>query len=244
MFDRPRRVSGFGPQGRGQALVEFALVLPVLLLVLLLAVDAGRLFFGWVALQNTARIGANFAADYPTAWSSGDTAVETQYDQQIQDDATTIDCVLPNPIPTPVFPDPAPNTYSIGSRAVVSLQCSFSLLTPFLGAILGNPVQLGASTVYPIRAGDLAGVPLPTPTPTATATPTATPSTCTVPTFLNTQSNQAQIAWNKAGFTPTNLIITVSGKGGQPYTIETESPPGSDGSSQPCATFQLTVAPS
>ena len=44
---------------RGQALVEMAVMLPILLLLLLLAIDVGRVFFGWVALNNAARIAAN-----------------------------------------------------------------------------------------------------------------------------------------------------------------------------------------
>ena len=52
-------------QPRGQALVEFALILPLLVLLLLLAIDFGRVFFGWVALNNAARIAANEAAVQP-----------------------------------------------------------------------------------------------------------------------------------------------------------------------------------
>ena len=51
----------------GQSLVEFALVLPVVLLILLLTIDVGRLYYGWVNLQNAARIEANYAALHPTA---------------------------------------------------------------------------------------------------------------------------------------------------------------------------------
>lgn len=255
----PRR-RGRGRRPIGQALVEFALVLPVLLVTLLLAVDAGRLYFGWVALQNMSRIGANFAADNPDAWPASNPTtqqlqLQQEYSQEIHNDATTVDCVLPSPLPTPAFPDPSPNTYSLGSRAVVSLTCNFSLVTPVLGSILGNPVHLGASTVYPIRAGAISVVPVPTATPiptaapTATPQPTSTPAMCTVPTYLNVvQANKAQGLWNSAGFTKTNLIITVQGgSGGQTYTIETESSAGItgdyDGQTEPCATFQLTVGP-
>ncbi len=53
---------------RGQSLVEFALVLPVLMLLLLIGIDFGRVFLGWVTLNNVVRDGANFAALHPTAW--------------------------------------------------------------------------------------------------------------------------------------------------------------------------------
>ena len=53
-----------GPR-RGQSIVEFALVLPVLLFLLLMGLDFGRVFLGWVNLNNAARVGANYAALYP-----------------------------------------------------------------------------------------------------------------------------------------------------------------------------------
>ena len=40
-------------------------MLPILALLLVMAVDFGRVFFGWVALQNAARIGADYAASGP-----------------------------------------------------------------------------------------------------------------------------------------------------------------------------------
>jgi uncharacterized membrane protein len=52
---------------RGQALVEFALIVPVMLLLLLIAIDFGRLFFSYVAINNAAREGASFASVVPTA---------------------------------------------------------------------------------------------------------------------------------------------------------------------------------
>ncbi|CAN5198787.1 hypothetical protein BH23CHL9_BH23CHL9_04030 [soil metagenome] len=52
---------------RGQGLVELALILPLLLLLLLGAIDFGRVFFGWVAVTNASRVGANYAATHPDA---------------------------------------------------------------------------------------------------------------------------------------------------------------------------------
>ena len=59
------------PRG-GQALVEFALLAPVLLLLMLLAVDFGRLFFSYVAVNNAAREGAAYAGMH---------AADSSYDQ-------------------------------------------------------------------------------------------------------------------------------------------------------------------
>lgn len=46
---------------RGQAMVEFALVLPVLLFMLVMTIDVGRLFYSYVGVANAAREGAAYA---------------------------------------------------------------------------------------------------------------------------------------------------------------------------------------
>jgi hypothetical protein len=49
------------PKARGQTLVEFAIVLGFLLLLLFLIVETGRILWGWVTVQNAARLGARYA---------------------------------------------------------------------------------------------------------------------------------------------------------------------------------------
>ena len=51
---------------RGQALVEFALIVPVMLLLLVIAIDFGRLFFSYIQISNAAREGAAYGAHAPT----------------------------------------------------------------------------------------------------------------------------------------------------------------------------------
>ena len=51
------------PMGDGQSLVELALMLPLLMLILLGAVDFGRVYYTQVAISNAARVGAEFAID-------------------------------------------------------------------------------------------------------------------------------------------------------------------------------------
>ena len=50
----------------GQSLIEFALVLPVLLLILLGALDLGRVSNTYVGITNASREGARYGASYPT----------------------------------------------------------------------------------------------------------------------------------------------------------------------------------
>jgi Flp pilus assembly protein TadG len=46
---------------RGQELVEFAIILPVLFLIIFGTIDLGRLFFAGVSITNVAREGARYA---------------------------------------------------------------------------------------------------------------------------------------------------------------------------------------
>ena len=90
-FVRRRR-----PVSRGQAMVEFALILPILVLLLLLAVDFGRVFFGWVAINNASRIAANEAAFHPEAWEgSGNAQLKLIYRNQVLQDLQSINCEPP-----------------------------------------------------------------------------------------------------------------------------------------------------
>jgi len=46
----------------GQALVEFALVLPILVLILMGIIEFGRIFFAYLVITEMAREGARYAA--------------------------------------------------------------------------------------------------------------------------------------------------------------------------------------
>ena len=52
---------------RGQSLVEFALIAPVLIILMLGTIDYGRVYFAYVSVTNGARNGAHFASGSATA---------------------------------------------------------------------------------------------------------------------------------------------------------------------------------
>jgi PKD repeat protein len=190
-------------RGRGQSLAEFALILPVLILIVLIALDFGRALYGWVTLQNATRIAANYAALYPEGWKgAGEPAVQADYETLTEYDLDTANCTAPGTPPAPVFTDgpdtavgggSADTAFDIGDTVVVELSCTFSPLTPIISGIVGTNVQLSARSEFRIRAGDIVGLanptpiilPVPgTPTPTPTLGPTPTPTTapCAAPT--------------------------------------------------------------
>jgi hypothetical protein len=190
---------------RGQALVEFALILPILVLLLVMAIDLGRVFFGWVALQNAARIGADHAARHPEAWPPpGSNQLERDaldlYVALITNDLQALNCdpdadgdgdvdLADLPV-TFTNPDGTTtgNVKDEGDHAIVRLTCKFDLLTPLASVVMGGPVDMAAEAVFAINMSATLALPtpLPTPTPTptpagATPTPTPTPAPCAAP---------------------------------------------------------------
>ncbi len=57
-------------RGRGQSLVEVALVLPVLIVLLAAVIDLGRVLDASIVLSNAARVGARFGSIHPTWYDS------------------------------------------------------------------------------------------------------------------------------------------------------------------------------
>lgn len=140
---------------RGQSLVEFALVLPVLLLLTLTALDFGRIYLGWINLQNMTRIAANFAANYPDAWISGHAPTIEKYRNQILSDAAVINCELTPAVPAdPAFTDVDADgsATGIGDQVTVALTCEFTVITPVISSILGGVIDVSASSVFPVKS--------------------------------------------------------------------------------------------
>ena len=144
---------------RGQGLVEFALILPLLVLLLVMALDFGRVFFGWVALHNAVRVGADYAAGHRTYWDGmlATYSDERQrYEDLIVDDLQSLNCDLPSgdAVPEPVF-----GGYADGALVQGEVTCSFGLMTPLAESILGGPVQMTVRTEFPLNQTILGGLP-------------------------------------------------------------------------------------
>src|SRR5262245_34621664 len=104
---RPARPDRHDRRGRlGQSLVEFALIVPLLLFLTVVALDFGRVYLGWINLQSMTRIAANLAANNPTAWSDGNAEVLATYQNQVRNDASATNCALPTAGGVPVAPSP------------------------------------------------------------------------------------------------------------------------------------------
>jgi PKD repeat protein len=154
-------------RSRGQSLAEFALVLPIILFLTLTALDFGRVYLGYINLQNMARIAANFAANNPEAWTpTADPTLQatrnqtkTKYQNEILGDAVATNCNLPlvagvRTAPNPTFTDAdLDGTPEIGDTAHVAITCSFGVITPGISRVVGSTVQVSAASTFPVKTG-------------------------------------------------------------------------------------------
>jgi Flp pilus assembly protein TadG len=112
-------------------MVEFALVLPIMLLLLAGAIDLGRLFYAYVAVENAAKEGALFGARSPLC-----------------DDNLNINCDDPNNVVWHVHNEAT----NIGGQFSVTVACRTPagvLVTPINDCLDGYTYQVTVS--YPFR---------------------------------------------------------------------------------------------
>lgn len=207
-----------------------------MLLLVLFGIDFGRVFLGWVELNNVVREAANFAAENPTAWNTANpnTAVQTAYRTLVTNEAAGINCALPSTIPAPAFSGGGNAAPAVGTPVSVRISCDFSFITPIIGAMFGGSLPVAASASYPTRSGMIPDIPMASVTPppsasgnvadasgspavspsvapsasaTASASPSPTPTPmCTVPNFHSVKAADAVTTWAAASFT-TQLVF-------------------------------------
>ncbi len=198
----------------GQSLVEFAFVLPLLLVMVAGAADLGRLFFGYVTVESAAREAAFYGAskpgcdiNQPTCADPANVTWRLNEDLSGLQGATwTISCEDPSGTPR------ANSACAEGDSYVVAITYPFQLVTPILSSIVGTGFDISTSQSALVlnSAPGAAATPTPTPVPTPTPDPLATPTPTPTPTPLATP-------------TPcVNPTVSFSGNplsGDGPYTV-------------------------
>lgn len=236
---RPRR------RRSGQSLVEFALILPLLLLIVVGAIDLGRVYVMTITMENAAKEGAFFGARNPTCDSNvtpgcldpqNVTARVTNELDGLVPDALVARCYAPGTVDFSGA-GKALSACKDGDLYRVSLAATFHLVTPLIGSVVGDSIALSSSaTSVVISSFSTAGGPI-NPEPTATPTPTPDAGLCTVPDFRNgTKLSQAQGVWQASGgFTTT---VTTIGPSGQQISFQSLLP----GTVGPCGSTDITVS--
>lgn len=109
----------------GQAVVEFALVLPLLILLIFGMVDFGWLFYNKIEVNNASREGARYAAIH---WN--ESSVETDTINLVKSFASESAQVTVTPN---------------GTEVIVSVKKNVDVLTGVTSTILGSSVNLSSS---------------------------------------------------------------------------------------------------
>jgi Flp pilus assembly protein TadG len=110
---------------RAQAIVEIALVAPVLVLALSIVVDFGRMFYYDIAVKGAVREGARYAID------------TSRTDAEI---AAAVRRAAPGITVTNVTTTPSPRTSGdAGDPVTVEAEFLYNTITPFVSLVMGDP---------------------------------------------------------------------------------------------------------
>jgi PKD repeat protein len=146
------------PRTLGQAVVEFAVVLPIFLLLLLMAIDFGRIFFTYVQVNNAAREAAAYGAQYPLDLAGMQAIADKEANVQSQSgqNALFVTATCRNAAGTVIACSNAAGTHGSGSTITITTTEKFNFMTPFVGSLFGGGLTMEASTtvnVLVIAAG-------------------------------------------------------------------------------------------
>jgi Flp pilus assembly protein TadG len=137
------------PAEGGQSLVEFALVLPIFLLLLFAVIDGGRAIFAYNQMSQVTRAVARVASttcfettprcDRTTGSIANSIASQAAgYQSPV---SWTVECVDPE---TGTVRTTGNNSCTVGDHVRVSIAASFTLLTPVASSF--GPVSVGSTT--------------------------------------------------------------------------------------------------
>ncbi len=140
------------PANRGQSLVEFALVFPIAMLLLMAVFDVGRAIFVYNGLTNAAREGARLAAVNQDetlieervttmTFASGITNLGDPDFVRFHREGPDFAAPTSNPPCTPM---------AVGCIAIVNAESDWSAITPIIGQVIG-PITFTARSEVPVE---------------------------------------------------------------------------------------------
>ncbi len=142
-------------RSRGQALVELALVTPILLLLFAGAADLGRAFYGYIAIENAAKEGVLYGARYPLCATSSTLCPDPdnvlwRFRQEIGPNLRNPDGTAPTPTTTCAAPNGTARSdlrqCVPGDTYRVAATYTFAPITPMLSSILGGDLTVATSS--------------------------------------------------------------------------------------------------
>jgi PKD repeat protein len=259
---RTRRASS-----RGQSLVELALIAPVFLILLMTAIDLGRLMYSQITITNAAKEAALVASQGGT-WQANQPCSDTNTVMcgaltEAQDGFVVVEQTRVTLTPKTCE---ANATYPSGGPPTVAVEVNspFRLLTPIIGSIVGSNIVLRSTANAECLAVPAVTFPsLPSPIAAFTAAPMSGTAPLTV-TFNASGSSSpgatiASYSWSFGGSAVTanntfpagthTVVLTVTDSRGQSDTASaTITVTGGGGGPTPtptptCPSVSFTATP-
>lgn len=120
---------------RGQATVELALLLPVLVLLLFGVLEFGRVFNAWIVVTQASREGARVGA----AQCAGNAGCGANVEAWVNNSLSGLDAAQASWAMTP-------GPYISGNTLQVSVDYDVPIVTPLIGVLIGNTVTVHGET--------------------------------------------------------------------------------------------------
>jgi Flp pilus assembly protein TadG len=134
---------------RGQSLVEFALVIPLFLLMIAGIVDFGMLLYSNMTAINAAREGARLSVTTPGNTAAVEARVRAMATGLNQSDLTvTTTCIHPDPPPATTFSSCSAPLWQSGDAVVVNVHYVYHLIWPLM---FGDAIPLTSTVTMRIE---------------------------------------------------------------------------------------------
>ena len=187
---------------RGQAMVEFALLLPLVALFLVITVDFGRLYFSYIQITNAAREAAAFGAGQPTngAGIQARALQETNAQRQRGETAVTLTSSCADQSGATIACSTATGGVGPGNTITVVITERFTFLTPLVNNFFGNNLVMSTSATATVRGYAASGGGTP-------------PAGCSPPAanFVVNVSSGKTVFANPSASTPNSGVCSISG---------------------------------
>lgn len=125
----------------GQALVELALLIPILLIIIFGIVEFGRVFHAHLAVSHASREGARIGVVVGGAGTA-----DSDIKERVMSSAVSLNLSEDNIEITPSL-----SSRSRGSALTVEVSYQVPLYTPFIGDLIPNPFPIRGSTTMRIE---------------------------------------------------------------------------------------------
>jgi PKD repeat protein len=187
-------------------MVEFALILPVFMLLLLIAVDFGRLFFTTIEVNNAVRGGAYYASTNPTDNTNIQAHLGQETNAQSQRgagtlSAPTVTCHDPSNLNVVIACSLATGGAGQGYTVTVGATEPFTFFTPLINGFFNNNLTIGAAATAVVLGY------------AASTGATPPPGTCPQPTasFTVATDDTKTIVTDPSASTPNSGVYSISG---------------------------------